>query len=495
MKTIRPIPTSIALAICWAASSFAQDFVSNEFADVVIGKPTFTVSTPITATASTTGLTSDAVVDPTTGELFVVDTGNNRVLRFSSAVAATIGASAQAVFGQPDLTTGTANTGGLSATSLNGPTGIYIDASGALWVADTGNNRVLRFDAATAVSVTGATTTADQVIGQANFTTATSGTTLTTLNGPHAVSVDASGNLWVADSLNNRVLRFDSVTSLGNGATATRVLGQANGTTATAASTQAGMSNPSALAVDASGNLWIADTGNNRVLRFASAASISTDGANATAVLGQINFTASAAATTQAGLSGPRGVAVNSAGRLWVSDTGNNRVLWYDNASALANGSVANGVLGHANFSTSASGLSSQQFNTPLGVSQDTAGHLWVADSGNARVLRFSAEQVPPPSLIPPVITLTGHPRIIFPAASQQIRGRASDSDGTVVAVEGSLNGGPFTLAKGTTSWRFHAHKLRKGVNTIRLVAIDDDGLQSNTLIVKIIRRTPNFDH
>lgn len=370
MKTIRPIPTSIALAICWAASSFAQDFVSNQFADVVIGKANFTVNIPITASASTTGTTSDAVVDPTTGELFVVDTGNNRVLRFSSTAAATIGASAQAVFGQPDLTTGTANTGGLSATSLNDPTGIYIDANGALWVADTGNNRVLR---------------------------------------------------------------------------------------------------------------------------FAAAASISADGANATAVLGQLNFTASAAATTQAGLSGPRGIAINSAGRLWVSDSGNNRVLWYDNASAQANGSAANGVLGHASFTASASGLSSQQLNTPLGVSQDASGHLWIADSGNARVLRFSALQAPPTTLIPPVIRLIGHPRIFFPAASQQIRGRASDSDGVVVAVEGSINGRPFTLAKGTTSWRFHAHKLRKGVNIIRLVAIDNDGLQSNTLIVRIIRRTPNF--
>jgi len=493
MKTIRPIPTTIALAICWAASSFAQDFVSNQLADVVIGKATFTVNTPITATASTTGLTSDAVVDPTTGELFVVDTGNNRVLRFSSAAAATIGASAQVAFGQPDLTTGTSNTGGLSATSLNGPTGIAIDANGALWVADTGNNRVLRFDAATAVSVTGATTTADQVIGQANFTTSTSGTTLTTLNGPRGVFVDASGNLWVADSLNNRVLRFDAVTSLGNGATATRVLGQANGTTSTAATTQAGMSNPSALALDASGNLWVADTGNNRVLRFAAAASISTDGANATAVLGQANFTASATATTQAGLSGPRGVAINSTGRLWVSDSGNNRVLWYDNASALTNGSVANGELGQVNFNTSISGLSAQQLSTPLGISQDASGHLWVADSGNSRVLRFSALQAPPTTLIPPVITLTGHPRIIFPAASQQIRGRASDSDGTVVAVEGSVNGRPFTLAHGTTSWHFHAKKLRKGVNIIRIIAIDNDGLESNTLIVRIIRRTPNF--
>ncbi len=118
---------------------------------MVIGKSDFVTNTPITPSATNTNTTAKAVVDAATGELFVCDEANNRVLRFSSAAAATSGAAAEAVFGQPDLTTATANTGGLSATSLSDPVGIFVDSNGALWVADAGNNRVLRFDGARAV--------------------------------------------------------------------------------------------------------------------------------------------------------------------------------------------------------------------------------------------------------------------------------------------------------------------------------------------------------
>jgi sugar lactone lactonase YvrE len=293
----------------------------------------------------------------------------------------------------------------------------------------------------------------------------------------------------VADTGNNRLLRYDAITGLGNGPAASRVLGQPNGTTSTAATTQAGLNGPTSLCVDASGNLWVADTGNNRVLRYASAASISSDGANATGVLGQSGFVTATAATTSSGLNSPRGVSVNAAGRLWVSDFANNRVLWFDNAASKANGAAANNVLGQPDFTSLTSGLTAQKFNGPLGVFQDINSRLWVADSANHRVLRFSSQQQPPAQQ-PPLIKLFGSSTRIFPAASQHIRGAAFDTDGSVVAVKGSVNGRPFTLAKGTTFWRYHAKKLKKGRNIVRIFAEDDDGLQSDTLTVKIFRKT-----
>jgi sugar lactone lactonase YvrE len=485
MKT-SSLATAVVLAACCASVARAQDFISYQSADVVIGKSDFVTNTPITPSATNTNTTAKAVVDATTGELFVCDEANNRVLRFSSAAAATNGAAAEAVFGQPDLTTATANTGGLSATSLSDPAGIFVDSNGALWVADAGNNRVLRFDGATG-SVSLATATADQVIGQVNFTTSTSGLTLVTLNNPRDVSTDSSGNLWVADTGNNRVLRYDAITGLGNGPTASRVLGQANGTTGAAATTQAGLSGPTALCVDASGNLWVADTGNNRVLRYASAATISSDGANASSVLGQGDFITATAATTKSGLNSPRGVNVTSAGRLWVSDFTNNRVLLFNNAASKANGAAADNVLGQPDFTSAVAGLTAQRLNGPLGVFQDSANHLWVADSANHRVLRFSAQQQTTSQA--PLIKLFGPATRIFPAASQHIRGAAFDTDGAVVAVKGSVNGRPFTLAKGTMLWNYHAKKLKKGRNIVRIFAVDDDGLQSDTLTVKIFRK------
>jgi sugar lactone lactonase YvrE len=489
MKNPHSLAIAAFLAITPAALTHAGDFASYQAADVVIGKTNFTTNTPTTASATNTNVTSDVSVDPATGELFVCDEANNRVLRFSSAAAAASGAPAEVVFGQPDFVTATINTGGLSATSLDDPAGIHVDSSGALWVADAGNHRVLRFDDATGAA-TASTVTADQVIGQADFTTATSGTSLSTLDNPRDVWVDASGNLWVADASNNRVLRFDAVAGLGNGPNASRVFGQPSGISNAVATTPVGMDSPVSVCVDGGGALWVADEGNNRVLRFNAAAAVAVDGPAASGVLGQADFISANATVTRSGLSSPSGVNVNASGRLWVSDFNNNRVLWFNNAASKSNGGLADGVLGRPNFISPAAGLSERRFDGPLGLFQDAAGHLWVADSSNHRALRFTAPV--PPSPQPPVITLTGKFRHVFPAASQHIKGRSHDSDGVVVAVMGSVNGRPFTLAKGTTTWRYHAKKLRKGRNHIRIFAIDDDGLESNFLHVRIIRKTPH---
>ena len=112
---------------------------------------------------------------------------------------------------------------------------------------------------------------------------------------PYGVFVDAQGRLWVADTGNYRVLRFDSATFKANGAPADAVLGQPDFTHAAAATTQSGMFFPSGVFFDASGRLWVASQDNNRVLRFDGAASKS-NGANADGVLGQPGFTSKTAA-------------------------------------------------------------------------------------------------------------------------------------------------------------------------------------------------------
>ncbi len=116
--------------------------------------------------------------------------------------------------------------------------------------------------------------------------------------------------------------------------------------------------------------------------------------------------------------------------------------------------------------------------------------HLWWRIPRITACLRFSTQQQTTSQ--PPFIKLFGKATRIFPAASQHIRGAAFDTDGAVVAVKGSVNGRPFTLAKGTMLWNYHAKKLKKGRNIVRIFAVDDDGLQSDTLIVKIFRRTPS---
>ncbi|MCK7518790.1 MAG: NHL repeat-containing protein [Ignavibacteriales bacterium] len=185
--------------------------------------------------------------------------------------------------------------------------------------------------------------------------------------------MDANGTLWVADTENNRVLRFDNASSKLSSSNADGVLGQPDFTSNTAGTTAGLLSAPTSLFVDGSGNLWVADKDNNRVLRFNNA-STKPNGSNADGVLGQVDFVTGTSGTTASKFDAPWGVHVDVSGKLWVADRFNSRVLRFDNASGLANGSVANGVLGQTDFVSSTSGLSQSKFDGPRGVFMDGHG-------------------------------------------------------------------------------------------------------------------------
>ena len=272
-------------------------------------------------------------------------------------------------------------------TGMHTPSGVALDpASHKVFVADTSNNRVLRFASLFALA-NGAP--AEAVLGQPDFTGSTAHTTRNGMSSPNGVFVDAAGRLWVADFGNNRVLRFDGAASLANGANASAVLGQPNYTSGLAHTTQNGMAEPSGVFVDAAGRLWVADYENSRVLRFDGAAGLA-NGANAAVVLGQPNFTTSAAGTTQSKMNWPYGMLMDSAGRLWVADRWNNRVLRFDGAAGLANGANASAVLGQPNFSAGALHTTQAGMHWPTDVALDPAGRLYVADSLNDRILVFN---------------------------------------------------------------------------------------------------------
>jgi sugar lactone lactonase YvrE len=385
----------LALVLSAVISLRAQlPLSTNMAASGVLGAPDFVTNTNY-ATPSTTTLAEPAgvAVDPLTGKLFVADRDNRRVLRWSSAAKMLNGSAAEAVLGQPDFVTRTRNTGGLSASTTNDPNGVFVDANGRLWVADMTNNRVLRFDNASAIASASA---ANGVLGQPDFVTNSTGTTAGKMNNPTSVFVDANGALWVADRANNRVLKFNNAASKPNGASADVVLGQADFTTSTTGTSASTLNAPWGVTGDNGGRLWIADRGNSRVLRFDAAAS-KTNGAAANGVLGQRNFTSGTFNKTQDGLGEPRGVAVDGLGRLFVADEGNTRIMVYNNAAALANGSNADYVLGQKDFTSDVSSpISSSSLNYPISLCIDIAGNaVWVPDIYNHRVLRFSVAPLP----------------------------------------------------------------------------------------------------
>ena len=166
---------------------------------------------------------------------------------------------------------------------------------GPMVVTDSLNDRVLIFNPPFTTEEN-----ASIVLGQSSFTTYATGTTASTLSAPTNATVDSSGNLWVTDFGNSRILEYTAPFS--NGMSASVVIGQANFTDGGTSATASTMNSPAGSTFDSSGHLWVSDYDNNRVLRFTPPFS---NGMSADLVLGQANFTAHTCTTGASGLCEP----------------------------------------------------------------------------------------------------------------------------------------------------------------------------------------------
>ena len=377
------------LALVGLLAPAAGAWTTGQDAAWVAGQPNFTTNAAGTNPAALRG-PKDVAVDAMHGKLYVADTFNNRVLRYSFPFTASQ-PSAEYVFGQVDFTSAVSGT---SDIRLNGAYGITVDLAGRLWVADTNNQRVLRFDHA--FSLTAALPRADGVLGQTGFQTALPAAGQYGMNQPVDLAAAADGTLYVANSQNNRVLRFADAGSLPNGAPADGVLGQADFIGATAATSRTGMAMPRGVAL-LGGSLFVAEGNNARVTRFDNAASLP-NGAPAGGVLGQSNYVSNSPAVSQSRFAFPARLAADLQGRLYVSDAaGAERVLIFEGAAGLANGAPASTVLGQANFTNQGAGLAAGRLDMDIagaGLAVDPFhSSLLVADDNNNRVLVFEASE------------------------------------------------------------------------------------------------------
>jgi len=372
-------------------------------------------------------LALDASVTPPI--LYVADFGNNRVLAWKNASAFTKGDFADKVIGQRDfLSTAAEGPAADLTTGVSNPVAIAVDASGNLYVADAGNNRVLRYPAPFAQ--TADLLTVDLVIGQPNLSSRSenaglmvpTANTLALESGGSifraGIAFDAEGNLWVSDPGNNRVLRFP-VAELGAGAvnqpSADLVLGQndfssnslpANPTR----SSKNYLSQPAGLALDPGGRLFVADSANRVVVYtppFATGESIARImGVVATASAPPVGASTLGAVGSNGQALPPQSVFMVGSNP-YVADTGNARILGYDPftqwpSESLAFSPAAMVVIGQTGF---------QSVQSNQGLAQPTAGtfagpqpnpfiggpvaaafdgvDLFVVDSGNNRVLAF----------------------------------------------------------------------------------------------------------
>jgi uncharacterized protein (TIGR03437 family) len=321
--------------------------------------------------------------------LYLSDSANHRILVWKDSVNFHNGDPADLAIGQPDLFTAVANVDNVgqtpTATSLAAPRGIAVDQSGNLYVADFGNNRVLRYPRP--VDQQGRITP-DIVLGQSNFTTSSVAiASASSLNGPSAVAIGPGGEVFISDTGNNRVLQFSA--NPASGASAIQVYGQSNfnSNAAITPPTPQTLVAPRGLFVDPAYNLYVVDSGANRVVIYPNVQSNPTNGRPAQVVLGQALFTSGASGTGGASLNGPLDVVVDSTGSqysIYVSDTANSRVQVFPSLALSAQeGQTASGGLGGCN------GATPTAVCFPTGVFLDRKNTLYVADAGNNRLVQF----------------------------------------------------------------------------------------------------------
>jgi hypothetical protein len=354
-----PTQPGVDLATLAVKSSLGA---TSQFGLSGIGAAASVALDPGVATGFGTGFKSPAgIARDAAGNAYVADTGNNVVVRYDSTGTRTVIAG-----------TGTAgnsgNGGPATSAALSAPSAVTVTPAGAIFIADTGNSVVRRIDPITGViniAAGGATTTCAAALD--TFGNGCLGSQAK-LAAPAGLASDSRGNVYIADTGNNIIRELTTsgyIFTIGGPS----------------------FSGPTALQVDPYSNIFVADTGHSTIREIAAG----TGAVTTVAGNGQNGSTGNGGAATSAELSNPTGIALDAAGDLYIADTGND-VIRLVNAAGTIN-TVA-GTLGQSGSGTLPGSVNGLLLNLPGGVAATPSGKLYVLDSGNNRAYTIDRTSV-----------------------------------------------------------------------------------------------------
>ncbi len=314
------------------------------------------------ATSARLDFPSGVFVD-VSGVLYIADPWNDKIRKVdASGIISTVAGNGTHAFsgdGRP-----------ATSASLSWPYGVFVDRSGVIYIADTWNCRIRKVDTSGIISTVAGN-------GTAGFSGDGGPATSASLNFPHSVFVDGSGNIYVADIRNNRIRKVDTSgiisTVAGNGTEAFSGDG--------GPATSAGLNFPYDVFVDELGNIYIADQHNHRIRKVDTSGIISTVAGGGTGALGD------GGPATSASLNNPRGVFMGGSGVIYIADHLNHRIRKVDTSGIISTvagsggtGYDAGGFSGDGGPATSAS---LKELN---GVFVHGSGVIYIADTFNHRV-------------------------------------------------------------------------------------------------------------
>ena len=361
----------LALAVLVSGPAAIAQTISTVAGNGLVGFSTDGGPATGSALNNPRGVTFDS-----SGNMYIADKMNHRVRRVSpSGIISTFVGNGIAGF---------SGDGGAAVNAqLNQPEDVCIDGAGNIYIADASNHRVRKVTPGGIISTVAG-------IGAFGYNGDNIAAVNAQLNRPTSVAIDGSGNLLIADASNHRIRKVSAngniTTVAGNG-----VAGYSgNGGLATTASLRF----PVGIALDAVGNLYIADAGNHVVREVTPGGGIFNAAGNGVgAGTDTGSFSGDGGAAFSAGLNTPEDVVADSAGTLFIADTANNRIRKVNSSGVISTfaGTGSNSFSGDGDVAVLAT------LNFPWAVALDASGNLLIGDGFNNRVRKISPAGAPPP--------------------------------------------------------------------------------------------------